>query len=379
MAKEITSQERRRRLDAFKEILIPHPRLATLKRRVENLIDDTKAIVERNQKKIEKYGKGVQLEHLGILPVIGPSGATKSRSMDEVITHILDTMKLDPHDVPILNVTLRGSIKHTKHLQAQILEAYGDKSAATILTSRNYSEVGVNDDIREAARSRRTYVIVLDETHNVLGGGAITDKDPFGARSATAKNMALAFKSMLNDAVFSIVCMGTDDMRPLFKSKELAGRMKDTVDFGRFEISEQKERDYFFNFVAEFEEQMVEKRVIDGPIGLLDTVERRACVYDLADGVVGQVVRILETSLENALEEGSGVLGFKDIAASIKARNKAIQQMRKNGEDGGETPYYDPFTQGPQRRTLAILREEENDQKKQDAAARKKMDEKADT
>lgn len=108
MPKEITSPERRRRIDAFKSILIPHPRLETLRRRTENLIDDTKAIVATNQKLIEAYGQGTPLEHLGILPVIGPSGATKSRSMGEVVKHVLDGMTLDPDDVPILYVTLRG-------------------------------------------------------------------------------------------------------------------------------------------------------------------------------------------------------------------------------------------------------------------------------
>ena len=104
MASKITSTERRRRIDAFKSIVIRHPRLKTVRRRVLNLMDDSRALFARNQQSIDTYGNGAPLEHTYILPIIGPSGATKSKSIGEVVKHVLDTQKLGDQDVPILLV-----------------------------------------------------------------------------------------------------------------------------------------------------------------------------------------------------------------------------------------------------------------------------------
>jgi hypothetical protein len=360
---KITAAERRRRIDAFRSIIVPHARIKDVRRRVVNLIDDTRAQIARNQETIARYGNGAQIDYLWILPIIGPSGATKSKTIGEVVKHVLDTQKLGENDVPILMATVRTSTKSPRFLQAQILEAYGDKSARIVMTSRDYSETAVNLDIREAARSRKTAIVVLDETHNMIIKNGL----------ASTVAMAKAVKSLLNDGIFSIVCLGTEHMAQLFAAdSELAGRMKDPIDFGKFEIGDPDDREYFFNFVGMLEDEMLRLRVIDKEIGLLDTVQRRACVYDFAGGVIGNVHRVIETALDRALEDKRGFIEIDDIARSIRAKNLATRL--KNGNDGDDkVVYYDAFKKGPNPGTLAVLKEEEGDLANQAEVARSKQ------
>ncbi|GAA3840498.1 hypothetical protein AFIC_002562 [[Pseudomonas] carboxydohydrogena] len=159
----------------------------------------------------------------------------------------------------------------------------------------------------------------------------------------------------MNDGIFSIVCVGTNELAQLFAAdKELAGRLVDTVDFGAFSIKEREERDYFFNFVGLLETEMCERGVIDKEIGLLDTVESRACVYDFAGGVIGSVSRIMKTALDRTFSDGRGSIEWDDISRSIRARNHASE-----ASDG--ITYFDPFLKGPKRDTLRILAEEASD------------------
>lgn len=342
----MSPQERRRRMDAFEEILIPHPRMDDVKRRIYALIDDTRARIARNDARVQRMGgRSEVLDHLWVLPIIGPSGATKSKTIGKVVEQILTDKAIGQNDIPIQLATLRTSTKSPRYLQGQILEAYGDASAEQLLKGRDYSEARVNADIRSIARDRKTMVLVFDEAHNMI----IDD--------ATRRNTAMAksMKSLVNDGIFSIVCVGTDQMKQLFAAdKELAGRLKTPIDFGAFSINQQRDRDYFFNFVRLLEAAMVKKGVIDNKIGLLDTAKKRACVYDFAGGVIGSVSRIILTALDDAFDDGRGAIEWSDLTHAIHARNLAA-------EASGQSTYYDPFKNGPRRNTLSILEQEETE------------------
>jgi hypothetical protein len=342
----INFEERRRRMDAFEEILIPHPRMDEVKRRIRALIDDTRARIARNDERVKRMGgRSEVLDHLWVLPIIGPSGATKSKTIGSVIEHILTDKTIGDSDIPIQLATLRTSTKSPRYLQGQILEAYGDASAEQLLKGRDYSEARVNADIRAIARDRKTMVVVFDEAHNMI------------IDEATKRNVAMAkaMKSLVNDGIFSIVCVGTDQMKQLFAAdKELAGRLKTPIDFGAFSINHKRDREYFFNFVGLLESAMFEKGVIDKEIGLLDTAKKRACVYDFAGGVIGSVSRIIGTALDDALDDGRGSISWDDIAHAIHARNLVA-------ESTGQPTYYDPFKKGPHRNTLSILEQEEDE------------------
>jgi hypothetical protein len=340
----VSMEEMQRRLDAFDRITVTHDRMEDIEKQTLRLISQTKAVIASNEARIgAAKGRQVKPDELWVLPIIGPSGSTKSKSIQKVVDNILTDPNLPDDDVPILMVTVRNSSRSPRLLQAQILEAYKDASAETVRRSRgDYSEAAVNEDIRRIARARRTSVIVLDEAHSMLVHGG----------EGVARIMATSVKSLVNDAVFSVVILGTDDVYPLFKiSPELRSRCKETVNLGKLKIGIREDRDYFFKFAGFLEQEMRKKKVIDESVGLIDSVENRALVYDMADGVIGIISRVCRLALERALNADRRAITWKDIEASFQGWNAAQEEQG-----------YDPFgSDGVRDKTLAACREDEEE------------------
>ncbi len=336
----LTETEILDRLDAFKSILVPHPRMDEVAAAIRSLVAQTRRVIARNEKRrIEAGGRAIKPEELWIQPIIGPSGATKSTSLQ----HYLDA--LPPGDCSVIPVTIRSSTRSTRILQAQILEQFGEeKEASIVLNSKDYSEALVNQGIRNTARAKGTAVVALDECHNML-------------QTVGAEVFATSLKSIVNDAVFSLVLLGTEEACAIFRSSnELQSRCKATVDLGRLRIENKDDRDYFFGFVAYFEEEMYKLNVIDRKLNLVDGVTERASVYDMAGGVVGKVPRILAIALERALWDTFKPrrwLTWDDIGAGYRA------WIRSQQNEAGKLPHklFDPFDPknkegGPRWRTI---------------------------
>jgi hypothetical protein len=341
LSEAVGREERQRRRDLFRSIVIEHPRKAQLHHRISMLMDDTAAAIAKHEaKRVAAGGRPVKAEELWILPVVGPSGATKSKSADTFIQQLYEDDSLSPDDIPVLTVSLRSSSVPPKQLQAQILEAYEDPSAASVLADRDYSEAAVNESIREIARRKKTTVVILDECHTPV----------VATQGRNAKVMGALLKSFVNDGLFSLVLMGTNDMLPVLRQPEVASRLKLQVDFDRFGTSS-ADIDYFLVFVAKLEDEMVEYGVIDLPIGLTDDSTIQAMVYEMADGVIGTVSRILERALDLMLEAGRTEMTLEDVRDGFIAWVKLADVKRRN-----------PFlAKGPSREILAAMLKAEKD------------------
>jgi len=335
--------ERRRRLDAFDEILIPHPRLKEIRQRTLDLIDDTEAAIKRNERsgKALRGGVKVKPEELLVLPIIGPSGATKSTSMEEVVAEIGSNPNLEDEEVPVLHVTLDQNTRGPKQLQVQILEKFGDPGADSVAKSVQYSAGVVNESIREIARRRKTRVIVLDEAGNMLTN----------AGDGVTKNMAKAIKGLVNQGIFSVILMGTEEVRRLFANSELQSRNCGTIDLGAFDIKSKDDRRYFFTFVDDFEKRMLKDGVIDRPLGMVGDVESRATIYDIAGGIIGIVPRILRQAVDRMASNGRGWLDWEeDVGPAFHGWNMAQEPARRHHDPFGES--------GAKISTLAFVRED---------------------
>ncbi|CAL8969085.1 hypothetical protein RHODGE_RHODGE_03525 [Rhodoplanes serenus] len=329
------------RLDRFRSILIPHPRMKLVKQRLLALRAETMSAAAANERRVAvAKGRPVKLEEFWILPIVGPSGATKSKSMSVVVDEILADPNLSDDEIPVLVVTLKSSIKSTRALQAAILEAYGDPSASDVLVSRSYNEARINREIGRIAKEKRTFVVVLDEAHNLLIDAGIN----------TARSMAGALKSLVNDAVFSIAILGTDKMLPLFTAEpELRSRRKETISLTAFDIAVKEDRQYFFGFAAKLERKMLDDGVVDAPIGLVESVEARAILYDMTGGVIGLISRILRLALQRAFEKDRTTPDWNDIEASFRSWM----------ELSDDEVFYDPFAKGARPDTLEAVREDQ--------------------
>ncbi len=329
--KTLSMDELDDRLEAFDLILVPHPRMDLVKTRIESLMRQTKRVIARNDVRSKKAGgRSIKLEEMWALPIIGPTGATKSKSLSMFVDEIVQNPNLAVGKSPIITITVKASSKTSKALQVQILEAFGDKKGAGIVQrSKDHNEGAVNRAILELARTQGTLVVALDEAHNML----LRDT------AANANTMAVALKSLVNDALFSLILLGTDEALRFFAANaEFTLRKKETVDLGKFEVESSEDRDYFFGFAGYLEEEMLKQGVIDSRLGLIDGVRERAVVYDMAEGVVGIVPRVMRLALERAFEDGRGHVTWDDVANGFRGWKRLQAKLL-----GTSVDFFDPF------------------------------------
>lgn len=205
-----------------------------------------------------------------------------------------------------------------------------------------YSPTLAIEAIRWIARSKRTFVVVLDEANNMIG------QDEY----ATARPMAKAIKSLVNEGVFSVVVMGTDKAYRLFEADpELNSRKIADINLDPVNLSDPSERNYFFKFVGQIDRQMGRDGIVKERIGLIEDVESRAKVYDMSGGVVGTVVRILRIALRIAHNDKRRSIEWKDIEAAFYSWKTSHVD-----DNGKPIKVYDPFADGPKARTLAAVK-----------------------
>jgi AAA domain len=336
----MSADEQQRRLDLFDGILITHPRLAEIEERTIALMRQTKARTDQNTARlIAANHRTIKFRELWVLPIIGPTGSTKSTSMEYIIDKIYQDPKTPKDDLPILIVTLKESTRSPKQLSAKILAAFKDPAAEEVLKQVASKE---NDFIISAiakiARRKKTLVLVLDEASNLL----IHDAGKIGTI------MAKAIRSLVNEACFSVILMGTDDTKRFFKlDPELKMRLQGDrgVSMTPFSIEEAEDRGYFFGFVERLERAMVSAGVVDNRLGLTEDFKTRAQTFDMANGIIGAVHRNMRRAIQTAFRDGRTNLEFDDFANAFSDWNRAEKQ-----------PQADPFELGPQTTTLQYVR-----------------------
>ncbi len=327
------------RMRRFDEILIQHPRLGKIRDKMLWLLADTAGVVAANEARREAAkGRPFKMRELWVLPIVGPSGAMKSTSISKVIDEINADERFPPGDIPVLFVTMRG-VKNVRAFLSVILEQYGDAAKVVMPGSGPIDAQVVARGVYNAARTKHTVLLVIDEAHEMLryDGGK------------TGKNMAMLLKTMVNEGIFSVVLVGTEEMRGLFRSSELKNRTvaDEDVTLLPFDIKKEADRRYFFRFLQKLEDEMMNAGVVDEPLGWVSTLEDRAKIFDMCDGVAGIACRVLRMALERTLRGGRTSIDWKDFESAFRAFNATL-----------ERPLFDPFAEGPHKATLGRLKAE---------------------
>jgi AAA domain len=333
------------RARVFDEILIEHPRLGKIRDKILWLLADAGGVVAVNEaRRAAAKGRPIKNKELWVLPIVGPSGAMKSTSIGKVIDEINADERFPADDIPVLFVTMRG-VKNVRAFLTVILEHYGDAAKEVMPGSGPIDVQVVARGVYHAARTKRTLLLVIDEAHEMLryDGGK------------TGKSMAMLLKTMVNEGIFSVVLVGTDEMLGLFRSKELKSRTvaDEDVTLRPFDIEKAADRTYFFKFLQRIEDEMVKISVVDEPLGWVSTLEDRAKIYDMCEGVPGIACRVLRMALERALRSGRTSIEWPDFESAFRAFNATE-----------ERPLFDPFANGPKKETLGRLKAEAEAKKK---------------
>jgi ABC-type dipeptide/oligopeptide/nickel transport system ATPase subunit len=326
----------------FKEMKVGNMRLDMIESEINDLLEETEAVVaidvEREAEAAEK-GQTIKYSEMEVISVIGPTGSTKSTSVEKIVEK---WNKVRPGEMSVVMVTLRSSTRSEKQLQVQILEAFKDPQADVVRKSMgSYSPTLAIKAIREIARSKGTYIVVLDEANNMIGQDEI----------ATARPMAKAIKSLVNEGVFSIVVMGTEKAHRLFEADpELNSRKVADINLDPVDLGVPAERIYFFKFVGQIDRQMERDGIVEKRIGLIEDIRSRAMVYDMSGGVVGNVVRVLRIALRLAHRAKRRSIEWTDIETAFYSWKTT--QLDDNGQP---VEVYDPFENGPKERTLEAV------------------------
>jgi hypothetical protein len=332
------------RLALFDEIIIEHPRLAKIREKTRWLLGSTSSVVNVNEaRRAAAKNRPFKKRELWVLPIVGPSGAMKSTSIGKVVDEINADESFPEGEIPVLFVTMRG-VKNPRSFLSLVLESYGDAAKEIMAGSGPINAQIVSRGIYHIAREKRTLLLIIDEAHEMLrhDGGK------------TGHSMAMLVKAMVNEGIFSVILVGTDEMLGLFRSKELKSRTVADEDATLlpFDIKKEADRRYFFRFLQRIEDEM-KKGVVDEPLGWVSTIEDRAKIYDMCEGVPGIACRVLRMALERALRNNRTSIEWPDFESAFRAFN-ATQ----------ERPSFDPFANGPKKETIGRLKAEAEAKKK---------------
>ena len=99
------------------------------------------------------------------------------------------------------------------------------------------------------------------------------------------------------------------------------------------------------HLVGDLEREIIDLKVMNNPIGLAGDVNACGYAYDMSDGVIGIVVRVLRIALERAFLEGKTDLDWNTIGTAFRAW--------KDIED--DSKRYDPFLKGVRPATAKMI------------------------
>jgi hypothetical protein len=115
----------------------------------------------------------------------------------------------------------------------------------------------------------------------------------------------------------------------------------------RFDAKSREDCDYFFPFLKMFEDCLKEDGIVDRTLGWVDSIEDCARFYDMSAGILGTPCRVAFLALERAFRAGRTYLKWDDIEKSFRAFNALRPESERT---------FDPFTNGPQKETVAVLK-----------------------
>lgn len=319
------------RLDLFDTIRVHHELIDETRARVRSLLLQTEKKRLRNPGAPYWDTRSDTDAELWLLPILGPSGSTKSSTIRIVLDEIYAAQS-DRAAMPVRYLKLNSSIKTTRQLQVRILEMLSSEEAAELAKGRYYSEPKANGRLRDLAREQKTALIILDEAHSML-------------RETTVERMATGLQSLLNHGVFSIVLLATDEIRPLFRHSELRSRCEIPLELGPPAKANPTNCVRLFQFAEELCTEMHRLGVIDRPFRPTSTITECAALYDMTGGALGQVSRHFRRGLQHAFSRNLRTLNWSSIQFAF-AHWLTLPDAHA----------HDPFNKGPLPSTMAAVK-----------------------
>lgn len=251
---------------AIRQHYIEHDRLLEVKEELATLLD-----------RDNRGSEG------GCLPLIGQSGSGKTKLITDFVSehprrkHVLVTERGEKADhAPVVLVSVPDA--GLKPLMERLYTA-----VSGMPPSDSRRRFDLREETVRLTEEMQTSVVIFEETHQA-----------FGKKAELVEQVSTFFKDLLNDAPFSIVLAGTEEVLRLFKaSKELDRRKLDVLTLDPFPWNDPgaAARPEFLDILAEFDDQLA---AVLGSRSGLDSPAMALRLHIATGGLIGLLAVLLE-------------------------------------------------------------------------------------
>ena len=277
------NEEVAEKLARFKSVFIPYPRHVELHDRYDYL---------------RRLGRHSMGEPQMGLRVLAPTGSGKSAAARAYMALVeAKTPRTDSY-IPIVKVDLERN-STSKKLMMSILHALGDPDV-------HYgNELTLKRRVLEYFIRFEVELLIVDEVQHL------------NYRNGLKNDLTDTLKGLLDMGVVPIVFLGTPDAEVMFsRNLQLNGRLLPPCDLKPLQVARSEDRDLFARFVRSLDHVIVDQGILPN-LSDFEGVGLLPALFEVSDGVIGRVSRLLQAALEVALRRGASQVERADLAWAI--------------------------------------------------------------
>ncbi len=292
-------------ISAFEGTLIQHPAFQNAFTKVEHI-----------------YKRSCLSSKPVCLLVHGESRTGKTTVLEELTLSYPRVRREDFLEVPVLDVTTPAK-PTVMGLVELLLLSLGDP--------RYYigSEIQKTNRLVTLMKAAKTQVVSIDEFHHFVDRESLK----------VAHHVANWLKVLVDDTRVGLVVAGlTHSKTVIAQNEQLRGRFLAPVEMPRFDWNNQMSRSQFVGTLSAFHESI--SRFIDVPD--FTSVDMAFRIYVGCGGLIGYVMKFLETLVWNAVESGSKKATLADLHT---AHTTAVWEVE--GKNAAPNPFTRKFSAEP--------------------------------
>lgn len=271
------------KLARFKCVFIPYPRHVELHNRLHYL---------------QCLGRRTIGEPQMGLRVLAPTGSGKSAAARAYIAFVEATRPRTDSFIPVIKVELERN-STSKTLIMSILHALGDPY------SHYGNELTLKRRMLEYFVRFGVELLIVDEVQHL------------NYRNGLKSDVTDTLKVLLDEGVVPIVFLGTPEAKLMFeRNLQLNGRLLPPCDLNPLDSKRASDRDLFARFVSSLDQMIVEQGILSN-LSNFEAAGLIGALFEVSDGVVGRVSRLLQVALEVALRRGAHCIERADVSWAI--------------------------------------------------------------
>lgn len=274
-----------RKITAFKKVFVPYPAQI----RVHSQFDLMRKIT-RESRGEPQYG----------LRVLAPTGSGKTATAGSYLAYVEKVTPRTEDYIPVIKIDLER-FTTPKILMVLILQAFGDPFPT------HGNEQTLKRRVIACFERFKTELLIVDEVQHL------------NYRSGAKNDVTDALKSLLDTGIVSIAFLGTEDAQKMFdRNLQLNGRLRPPCDLKPLSADAAEDQKLFAGFVSYLDKALVDTGVLPHLSGLNDP-QILAALFEVSNGVIGRVVRVLHVALEASIRRGGTQIEEADLSWAVDA------------------------------------------------------------